>query len=341
LYLGQSHRITVHLDFRGQKSLVLFVALGLSLGVLVFASGEAKAAQQHPTVVQHSPTDVQQFSEKTSGEYSAATDKEGAEQVAEAPSVVSYPVGTLFSVSPQLRGSTPKQLSNLTPEPALQAAPDSLQKPVSKLTRVPTRPEDPEPTSGKPVSALQQNPAPPIPLGREVPDPLADPHSSEPTLPVSEPLPEPVPELGALKAEPVSLEAEPVALEEVMSEPLPREAKEAPVPKVLEQAGMIAPLPENVLANYGGAPEPSSNEAQKPLEDTPQPEPPLAPPVGDAILFSLGSAQVGPGGALALLLFCIFPSGLILLRPNVKLSLASCILPKPSSVLQLPLERPG
>jgi hypothetical protein len=209
LYLAHSHRITLHLDLRSQKSLALFVVLGLSLGALVFASGEARAAQKHPTVVQHSPTDVQQFSEKTSGEYSAATDKEGAEPVAETPSVVSYPVGTLFSAPPLLRGSTPKPLPNPTPEPALQPppAPDSLQKPVSKLTREPTRPEDPEPTSGKSVSALAQNPALPVPLGREVPDLVPDPHSSEPTLPISEHLPEPVPEVDALKAEPVSLEA--------------------------------------------------------------------------------------------------------------------------------------
>jgi hypothetical protein len=343
LYLAHSHKFTLHLDLRSQKSLALFVVLGLSLGALVFASGEARAAQQHPTVVQHSPTEVQQFSEKTSGEYSAATYKEGAEPVTEAPSIVSYPVGTLFSAPPLFRGSTPKPLPNPTPEPALQPpAPDSLQKPVSKVTREPTRPEDPEPMSGKSVSALLQNPAPPVPLGREVPDPLTDPHSSEPTLPISEPLPEPVPELDALKAEPVPLEAEPGAFEEVMSEPLPREAKEAPVKKALEPYWMIAPLPENVLANSGGSPEPSYNDAQKPLKDTPQPpEPPLVPPGGDSILFSLGGAQVGHGGALALLLICIFSSGLVLLRPNGKLSLARCILPKPRSALQLPLERPG
>jgi hypothetical protein len=77
------------------------------------------------------------------------------------------------------------------------------------------------------------------------------------------------------------------------------------------------------------------------LGDTPHPEPPLVPPGGDSILFSLGGAHVVPGGALALLLICIFSSGLVLLRPNGKLSLALCMLPKPRSALQLPLERPG
>jgi hypothetical protein len=379
LYLGQSHRITVHLDLSShKKSLALFVALLLSLGALVFASGEARAAQQHPTAVQQSPTQVQQFPAKTSQEYSAAAEMRVAEPiVAEAPSVVSYPLETRLPAPPVLRGSTPKPLPDPTPDPpALQPPPapaDSLHNkqhtPVSKLTGEPRRPEDPEPSSGKPVSALQQNPEPSVPLGGEVPDP----RGSKPKLPVSEPLYEP---------------KKPVALEEA-SEPLPLQAEEPSLPKALEQDFMLAPLPENVPANYyvspiappshranqsfaasspiipvplEGAlvsatnlghiqpsvnkssevsPEPSSNDAQKPLEDTPQSEPPLAPPVGDAILFALGSAQAGPGGALALLLACIFTSGLVLLRPNGKFTLASCTMPKPSSALLLPLERPG
>jgi hypothetical protein len=296
---------------------------------------------------------------------------------------VSNTLETLFPAPTLLKGSTPLQsLPNPTPEPpALQPppAPDSLQKlqkPVSKLTGESTRPEDPEQSSANQVSALHQNPVPPVPLGREMPDPVPDPRSSQPTQQVSEPLP--APELK-----------KPIALEEA-SETLPLQADPPPVPKALEQAGMLASLPENVPANsyvspialtspradqsfvasraiipvplegslysttnlghiepsvsnsFGGSTEPSSNDTQKPLEDTPQPlEPPLAPPAGDAPLFSLGGAQTGPGGALALLLICIFPSGVVLLRPNSKLHLASCTIPKPSSALLMPLERPG
>jgi hypothetical protein len=382
LYIGQSHSTTIHFDPLSRKPLALVVALVLSLVALVLAAGEAKAAQQPPAVVQQPSTEVQQFPAKTSTEYSAATDKKVAEPVPEAPSVVSNTLETLFPAPPLLKGSTPPQpLPNPTPEPpALQPPPapadslQKLQKPVSKLTGESTRPEDPEPPSANPGSALQQNPAPPVPLGREVPDPVPDPRSSQPTLPVSEPLPE-------LK--------KPIALEEA-SETLPLQAEPPPVPNALEQAGMLASLPENGPANYsvspiaptspradqrfvgsraiipvplegglysttnlghiepsvstsfGGSPELSSNDTQKPLEDTPQPpEPPLAPPVGDAPLFSLGGAQTGPGGALALLLICIFASGMVLLRPDDTLYLASCTIPKPSSALLMPLERPG
>jgi hypothetical protein len=387
LYIGQSHSTTIHLDPLSRKPLALVVALVLSFVALVLAAGEAKAAQQPPTVVQQPSTEVQQFPAKTSTEYSAATDKKVAEPVPEVPSVVSNPLETLFPAPPLLKGSTLLQsLPNPTPEPpALQPPPppapadslQKLQKPVSKLTGESTRPEDPEPPSAKPDSARQQNPAPPVPLGREVPDPVPDPLSSQPTLlPVSEPSPEP-----ELK-KPIALQA--------ASETLPLQAEEPSVTKALEQAGMLASLPENVPANYSvspiaptsyradqsiaasraiipvplegglhsttnlghikpsvstsfaGSPEPSSNDTQKPLEDTPQPpEPPLAPPVGDAPLFSLGGAQTAPGGALALLLICIFASGMVLLRPNSKLHLASCTIPKPSSALLMPLERPG
>jgi hypothetical protein len=158
--------------------------------------------------------------------------------VAEAPSVVSYPLETRLPAPPVLRGSTPKPLPDPTPDPpALQPPPapaDSLHNkqhtPVSKLTGEPRRPEDPEPSSGKPVSALQQNPEPSVPLGGEVPDP----RGSKPKLPVSEPLSEP---------------KKPVALEEA-SEPLPLQAEEPSLPKALEQDFMLAPLPENVPANY-------------------------------------------------------------------------------------------
>jgi len=51
--------------------------------------------------------------------------------------------------------------------------------------------------------------------------------------------------------------------------------------------------------------------------------------------------QVGPGGVVPLLI-CVLAAGLVLLRPLVgRLSWATCELPKPSSVLRLPLERPG
>ena len=82
----------------------------------------------------------------------------------------------------------------------------------------------------------------------------------------------------------------------------------------------------------------SSGGAPAPLE-------PLFPPMspsGDSSFFSLsGVGQAGPGGGLVLLLLGVLASGLILLRRDGPLSWTSCEMPKPSSALLLPLERPG
>src|ERR671916_432555 len=69
----------------------------------------------------------------------------------------------------------------------------------------------------------------------------------------------------------------------------------------------------------------------------PQPVSPFTPPAGSS--YSLSGGQVGAG--VVALLFCVFASGLILLRREFKLSWNFCELPKPNSVLLLPPERPG
>ncbi len=75
-----------------------------------------------------------------------------------------------------------------------------------------------------------------------------------------------------------------------------------------------------------------------PLQDSgPQPVSPFTPPAGSS--YSLSGGQVGAG--VVALLFCVLASGLILLRREFKLSWNFCELPKPSSVLLLPPERPG
>jgi hypothetical protein len=92
---------------------------------------------------------------------------------------------------------------------------------------------------------------------------------------------------------------------------------------------------------------PSDEATQSPSGggDAPEPLKPLFPPMppsGDSPFFSLsGVGQAGPGGGLVLLLIGVLASGLILLRRDGPLSWASCEMPKPSSALLLPLERPG
>ena len=94
------------------------------------------------------------------------------------------------------------------------------------------------------------------------------------------------------------------------------------------------------LAPGGEAPaEPPSGGVTEPSKDVP-PTPSPAPLGGSYFSPSVGG-QVGPGGVVPLLI-CVLAAGLVLLRPLVgRLSWATCELPKPSSVLRLPLERPG
>jgi hypothetical protein len=95
------------------------------------------------------------------------------------------------------------------------------------------------------------------------------------------------------------------------------------------------------LAPGGEAPAelPSGGGTKAPSEDAP---PPLSPAPGGGSYFSPSvGGQVGLGVVVPLLI-CILAAGFILLRPLVgRLWWASCELPKPSSVLLLPLERPG
>jgi hypothetical protein len=94
---------------------------------------------------------------------------------------------------------------------------------------------------------------------------------------------------------------------------------------------------------------PSGEAAQSSSEGT-APDPlvplePLLPPMpepGDSPFFSLpGTMQMGSGGGLGLLLLGVLASGLILLRRDGPLSWITYELPKPTSALLLPLERPG
>lgn len=87
-------------------------------------------------------------------------------------------------------------------------------------------------------------------------------------------------------------------------------------------------------ASPGGAEGTSQQEAPAP------PLPPSPAPLGGSSFSLSGAGQIGPGGVVPLLMG-ILAAGLILLRPTGRLSWASCELPKPSSALLVPLERPG
>ena len=92
---------------------------------------------------------------------------------------------------------------------------------------------------------------------------------------------------------------------------------------------------------------PSGEAAAQSASEGAAPDPlvPLVPPMsplGDSSFFSLpGTMQVGSGGGLGLLLLGVLASGLLLLRRDGPLSWISYELPRPTSALLLPLERPG
>lgn len=106
-------------------------------------------------------------------------------------------------------------------------------------------------------------------------------------------------------------------------------------------AGLFYEEAEGAPASEPGGetkPSPTGTVPEWPLQDSgSQPVSPFTPAAGSS--FSLSGGQVGAG--IVALLFCVLASGPILLRREFKLLWAFCELPKPSSVLLLPPERPG
>jgi hypothetical protein len=89
-----------------------------------------------------------------------------------------------------------------------------------------------------------------------------------------------------------------------------------------------------------------TQEEQQPSDEGAprQPAPaPLAPPAGSGFFsLSTGEGQLGSGSGFAPLLVGILALlATVLLRRDLRTYLVSCELPKPSSALLLPLERPG
>jgi hypothetical protein len=99
----------------------------------------------------------------------------------------------------------------------------------------------------------------------------------------------------------------------------------------------------NVLGTFlGRSSDSSSSGEEAPSKGTPPPSSPFTPPIGDSFFSLLGAGQGGiSSGIVTPLLLCVLILGLILLRRDDKLLRVFCELPKPSSALLLPLERPG
>ena len=118
---------------------------------------------------------------------------------------------------------------------------------------------------------------------------------------------------------------------------------------VQSAAASVASATTEVLGSLAGAsPGTSSNGStdvtqNQPSEGTSHQAPPLAPPGGgSAFSQSTGGGQLGAGGGFAPLLVGVLALlAAILLGRDFRTYLISCEMPKPSSALLLPLERPG
>ena len=119
---------------------------------------------------------------------------------------------------------------------------------------------------------------------------------------------------------------------------------------VQSAASTAASVAAEVLGSLtGGSPVNSSTNStdgtqEQPSEGTPQPAPPLAPVGGGHFSLSTtgGGGLAGPGGGFAPVLVGILALlATSLLRRDFRTYLISCEMPKPSSALLLPLERPG
>ena len=118
---------------------------------------------------------------------------------------------------------------------------------------------------------------------------------------------------------------------------------------VQSAAASVASATAEVLGTLtGGLTEPSAAGTQEdqPSEGTPEPAPPLAPPTGGGGSFSpfTGGGQLGGtgGGSTPLLVGILALLATSLLsRRDFSTYLISCEMPKPSSALLMPLERPG
>ena len=117
---------------------------------------------------------------------------------------------------------------------------------------------------------------------------------------------------------------------------------------VQSAAASVASATAEVLGTLTGSLTESSaagTQEDQPSEGTPQPAPPLAPPAGGGSFspFTGGGGQLGTGGGSAPLLVGMLAllTTSLLSRRDFRTYLISCEMPKPSSALLGPLERPG
>jgi hypothetical protein len=373
LYLGRSHEVVSWIGPRSRKILVLVCTLLFSVVVLVtFAAGKAWA---QPSVEPYAAAADGTLAAAggTSGPVAKtlpATTPSTERPHAEASVVDKAPWVNTPPADPMSSGNQPDTLASMPgPAPRSDPAPVPSERYDDKMPVGPTvEPGTPGPES-KPVPSL----------GPEVPAPLIQPAPATPepaTFEKNEPLPAragerslagtPVtgvrsvalPENKPAGAAPIGAPASTVVQNTPATEPTvprltagsrPPSSLGASVSSAVETlqsaaanttVGVWNTLTGRSSLKLSSRVPPALTE-EEPSEDTPQPFSPSVPLLAGSYFSLYGGGQESPPISTVPLLLCVLASALILLRRDGPLSWASCELPKPSSALLLPLERPG
>ena len=312
LTLGQPHRNTaIRAHLQSRKSLALLVVLVLCLSVFILADNEAWAKEQ-PS----SPAAQQGPAEGKNTPNGQANGKV-AEPVSGTPTPpVTPPVQTPSVEKPPVENAPPPPASE-TPPP--------VERPSSP-------PLEPAPSTPKPDPAPQ--PAPQVGAGGEEEiesDPV--PHTSRPSTTDSNQVVEPK----------LVSTASPDVADEVVDEDVHLAPARGPGP-----ATPAAEVFRTLAGGSAGTPssDATSGTQQAPSDDTSkQPAPLASQPLGDG-LFSpftgtTGGQSGAGGGAAPLLVGILVLLTVSLARRDFRTYLIACEVPKPSSALLRPLERPG
>ena len=325
------------------KTLALVGALfALSLGALVFTSREAQAQQQYTVVTGGGPTVA--INGDTAGLVAAMTPAESspAEQPLEGlpPADLIPPEKPPPKVlSPPIDQHKPRPFHQYDPQPA----------PVTALPRSADPKPGPKLTSG--TAAARPNSLPvstaPKSIALAKNRPLSSHTEEKPSGRSSMNVPlAPLPENRPTKAVPTEPSFSVIYRKELAVANLEKQGP-LPLPSLVIRASATVDTLRSAAESAVYATEAfmggSLESARSPVAGSSEAAPlsPLTPPVGSSFFSLSGGVLVPVGGAAPLLLLCALVSGLLLLRPDGKLWWIFCQLPKPSSALLLPLERPG
>jgi hypothetical protein len=358
------------------KIVALAVALALCFVVFVLATGEARAAEQPSQTSQPGTAEsVTIINGKVAEPVPSLTTPSAETVPVETALSVPSPADSNRGSAPKPPSAlapepTPEPATRPTPEPATQPAVYvGTTEPAPSTGAATAAPEAKDATTTAPNEGDASPPVPELPVWEIVPEAATHQGNGPMSTPSTAPLEEVPASAGATPiATPMVPPPSPtVDVTQKPSGPSPIVVPvPSPVPSVVTpnpswgigkaaasaMASVSSTATEVFSILSSGFVEPSAARTQEEQSSrgAPQPVPldPLTSPVGGgAGYFSstptgAGGQLAGSGGGYAPLLLGILPLlAVILTRRDVRTYLVSCEMPKPSSALLMPLERPG